>query len=95
MRIEAEDRGIVDRSREHLVATDLAITAARRRLLRMIKTLQAGEPLRELASGEIYGVRTVCKLCEVAELDDFIEKHRDDARAGCNAAHAKEEGNMT
>ena len=82
MRGESDGRGIVDRSREHLVATDLAITAARRRLLRMVKALQAGEPLRELASGDIYAVRAVSKLCDVAELDDFIEKYREDARAG-------------
>ena len=75
------DRGIVDRSRENLVASDLAITAARRRLLRMVRALQAGESLRELATGEIFAVRAVSKVCDIADFDEFISAYSADARA--------------
>ena len=79
--VGGRDRGIVDRSLEHLVASDLAIVAARRRLLRMIKTLQQGEPLRELSNGEIYSIRAVSKICPIADFDEFIEAYRQDAKA--------------
>ena len=74
------DRGIVDRTREHLVAADLAITAARRRLLRMIKTLQEGKTLREVSSGDLYAVRAVSRVCGVADFDEFTQVYREAAR---------------
>jgi nitrite reductase/ring-hydroxylating ferredoxin subunit len=75
------DRGIVDRTREHLVAADLAITAARRRLLRMVKTLQEGKRLNEVTSGELYAVRAVSRICGIADFDEFTESYRAAARA--------------
>ena len=77
----ARDRGIVDRSREHLVAADLAIVAARRRLLRMIKTMQQGEPLKEVSRADLYAIRAVSRICDIADFDEFIEAYRRDALA--------------
>lgn len=79
--IGPRDRGIVDRSREHLVGSDLAIVTARRRLLRMAKDLQNGVEPGEVARGDIYAVRAVSKICDIADFDAFLETYRADAKA--------------
>ena len=73
-------RGTVDRSREHLVASDLAITAARRRLLRMIATLQETGEVGEVGRGDVYAVRAVSKICDIAEFDAFVERYDVEAK---------------
>jgi nitrite reductase/ring-hydroxylating ferredoxin subunit len=78
-------RGIVDRSREHLMGSDLAIVTARRRLLRMVRDLQKGVEPQEAARGSIYSVRAISKICGIAGLDEFLQTYRDDARTLADA----------
>jgi phenylpropionate dioxygenase-like ring-hydroxylating dioxygenase large terminal subunit len=49
---------VVDRSREHLGTTDIAVITARRRLLRMARELQQGELPYAAYHGELYRVRS-------------------------------------
>jgi phthalate 4,5-dioxygenase len=61
--------GIVDRSQEHLGTTDVAVIAARRRLIKIARDLEEGiEPVEALRP-EIYNVRAVDMVC--AEGDFF------------------------
>jgi phthalate 4,5-dioxygenase len=68
-------RGIVDRSREHLVGSDISIVTARRRLLKLIRDLQAGiEPSEpNLAGG--YAVRAISKISNLGTLDEMLQQH--------------------
>lgn len=62
--------GIVDRSQEHLGTTDVAVIAARRRLLTMARDLQNGREPTEALRPEIYNVRAVDLVCPE---DDFFQ----------------------
>jgi nitrite reductase/ring-hydroxylating ferredoxin subunit len=71
--------GIVDRSQEHLGTTDLAVIAARRRLLKMARDLEDGiEPMEALRS-EIYNVRAVDKVCPEDDFLHFMEVYAEEA----------------
>jgi phthalate 4,5-dioxygenase len=71
--------GIVDRSQEHLGTTDVAVIAARRRLLQMARDLQDGiEPVTALQP-EIYHVRAVDMLCPEDDLFRFMEVYAEEA----------------
>ena len=74
-------RGIVDRSREHLTRSDIAIVTARRRLMKLARDLQQGiEPLAAVNPAS-YGVRAISRICPIAECDEFFEKHGPDTVA--------------
>jgi hypothetical protein len=60
--------GIVDRTQEHLGTTDVAVIAARRRLITMARDLQDGIEPSEALQPEIYNVRAVDMVCPQ---DDF------------------------
>lgn len=62
--------GIVDRTQEHLGTTDVAVIAARRRLLTMARDLQNGLEPTEALRPEIYNVRAVDIVCPE---DDFFQ----------------------
>jgi phenylpropionate dioxygenase-like ring-hydroxylating dioxygenase large terminal subunit len=71
----------VDRSREHLVASDLAIVTARRVLLKMARDLQNGiEPL-PAQDGKLYAVRAISRICDVADFDTFVAQFGDQMKA--------------
>ena len=58
----AQDQGgtwIADRSRENLIESDLAIVAVRRRILRAVKALAAGEEPPEARNAAAYRVRSI------------------------------------
>jgi phthalate 4,5-dioxygenase oxygenase subunit len=70
-----ETPGIVDRSREHLVASDVAIVTARRRLLKMARDLQNGIEPPPAANGEMYGVRAFSCLTSISEFDELQKEY--------------------
>jgi hypothetical protein len=61
--------GIVDRSQEHLGTTDVAVIAARRRLINMARDLAEGIEPVEALEPDIYNVRAVDMVCPE---DDFL-----------------------
>ena len=65
--------GIVDRSSEFLVKSDLPTIAARRILTRMCKQLEQGhEPTQALEPTQ-YGVRAMSILSDIEEFDEFLK----------------------
>jgi phthalate 4,5-dioxygenase len=73
-------RGIVDRTRERLVASDIAIVTARRRLLKLAEDLQNGiEP--PMHSARQVGVRAFSRLCEIEEFDELMRQYGESAPA--------------
>jgi LigXa C-terminal domain like len=84
--------GIVDRSQEHLGTTDVAVIAARRRLIKMARDLEEGiEPVDALQP-EIYNVRAVDMVCPE---DDFFRRSsqigapRQTVHASCACNHCR------
>ncbi|HMN82795.1 MAG TPA: Rieske 2Fe-2S domain-containing protein [Burkholderiaceae bacterium] len=76
-----EPRGIVDRTREHLVRSDVAIVTARRRLLKLARDLQAGIEPHAARCGAAYGTRAISRICDVADADQFLERFGQDMAA--------------
>ncbi|MFM9883473.1 MAG: Rieske 2Fe-2S domain-containing protein [Burkholderiales bacterium] len=73
--------GTVDRTRERLVASDLAIVTARRRLLKLAEDLQNGvEPAPRLQA-EQFRVRAISRLCQIEDFDELMRRYGDSARA--------------
>ncbi|QCS64513.1 hypothetical protein EC609_19755 [Achromobacter denitrificans] len=69
--------GIVDRSEERLVKSDLPIMAARRMLMRLVKELDQGVEPAAVANADSYGVRGIAKLSPIADFDEFMQQHAD------------------
>jgi nitrite reductase/ring-hydroxylating ferredoxin subunit len=70
---------IVDRSQEHLGTTDVAVIAARRRLLNMARDLAEGiEPVSALQP-EIYNVRAVDMVCPEDDFFHFMDRYAAEA----------------
>jgi phthalate 4,5-dioxygenase oxygenase subunit len=71
--------GIVDRTQEHLGTTDVAVIAARRRLIQMARDLEAGvEPIEALRP-EIYNVRAVDMVCPEDDFFRFMDLYAEEA----------------
>ena len=66
-------RGIVDRTREHLTRSDIAIVTARRRLIKLARELQQGNEPAAPASGAQYNVRAISRICPIATSDAFFD----------------------
>ena len=71
--------GTVDRSQEHLGTTDVAVIAARRRLLMMARDLQAGIEPTEALRPEIYHVRAVDLVSAEHDFLRFMELYAAEA----------------
>ncbi|HUZ77171.1 MAG TPA: Rieske 2Fe-2S domain-containing protein [Chloroflexota bacterium] len=67
--------GIVDRSQEHLGTSDTAIIAARRRLLKMVRDLQAGIEPYGAQHGDSFAVRPLDVVSAQAELQDLLKEY--------------------
>ncbi len=67
----------VDRSREHLVASDIAIVTARRRLLKLARDLQNGIEPAPLLDGAVYKVRAISRICDDETFDAFLGNYGD------------------
>ncbi len=64
---------ILDRSKEHLGASDTIIIAMRRRLLNLAKALAKGKEPAAAHKGELYRVRAWAGLVEGERIDGFLE----------------------
>ncbi|ETX09320.1 MAG: hypothetical protein ETSY2_00240 [Candidatus Entotheonella gemina] len=69
--------GIVDRSEEHLGTTDATVIAARRRLLKMARDLQAGIEPAAAMNSEAYNVRAVDQVSPEADFPRFMDRYAD------------------
>lgn len=78
---------VVDRSKEHLGTSDVAIIAARRCLLRMLRELEQGVEPYAVRHAEAFRARSLEVITSEAELSAVIEEH-----AGHLAAAGVEEG---
>jgi phenylpropionate dioxygenase-like ring-hydroxylating dioxygenase large terminal subunit len=73
--------GIADRSREHLVSSDLSVVTARRKLIRMALDLQEGKDPYPSSHGEGYAVRAISKFSPIADFDELMREHAAEGRA--------------
>jgi phthalate 4,5-dioxygenase len=79
--IPGDQLGIVDRSGEHLVKSDYPTMFARRKLTRLVRDLAEGkEPVAAMRS-EQYGLRAIAKVSTIADFDEFMAAHGDEAKA--------------
>jgi phenylpropionate dioxygenase-like ring-hydroxylating dioxygenase large terminal subunit len=72
---------IVDRSREHLVASDRAGILTRRLLLRLARDLQNGVEPKAAYDGSLYHVRAFTLLSPIADFKTLAETYAEDMRA--------------
>ncbi len=66
---------IVDRSKEHLGTSDVAIIAARRRLLRMLRELEQGIEPYAVRHPESFRCRSLEVVSSCAELSEVVAEH--------------------
>jgi hypothetical protein len=79
--IPGDQYGIADRSGEHLVKSDYPTMFARRKLTKLARDLAEGkEPVAALRS-EQYGLRAIAKVSTIADFDEFMVTHGDEAKA--------------
>jgi nitrite reductase/ring-hydroxylating ferredoxin subunit len=71
--------GIVDRSGEHLVKSDMPVMFARRKLAKLVAELAAGKEPIAARHSEQYAVRAIAKVSPIAEFDKFMAAHGDEA----------------
>jgi phthalate 4,5-dioxygenase len=71
---------IVDRSKEHLGTSDLAVIAARRVLLRRALELQQGIEPYAASHGEIYRVRSLLTVAAEENFDRLLAAHKERMR---------------
>lgn len=70
---------IVDREAEFLVASDIAIVRARRRLLEVIRDEASLAKFQDIIrDGSAYAAMPLDALSEESEVNDFFEEHRGD-----------------
>jgi len=73
--------GIVDRTGEHLVASDMPVSTARRKLVRMAQDVQKGVEPVAARSPDSYQVRALAKLSPIADFDEFLQTIELDLKA--------------
>jgi phthalate 4,5-dioxygenase len=73
--------GIVDRSQEHLVASDGPVIAARRKLVKIAKDLRQGIDPVAVRSSESYAVRGMAKLSDIADFEEFMAANNEELKA--------------
>jgi nitrite reductase/ring-hydroxylating ferredoxin subunit len=73
--------GIVDRTGEHLVASDMPVSTARRKLLRMALDLQKGVEPAAARSPDSYQVRALATLSPIADFEEFLQTIELDLKA--------------
>jgi hypothetical protein len=75
MPIEGTEGRIVDRSKEFLVAADIAIVRARRRILEAIYSEESLSKFQQtVRDGRAYAVKPLDVVSEYGELDAFLRK---------------------
>jgi phenylpropionate dioxygenase-like ring-hydroxylating dioxygenase large terminal subunit len=79
--IPGDRPGIVDRTQEHLVASDGPVIAARRRLVKMAKDLGQGVEPVAVHKPESYFVRGMAKISDIADFDAFMAENTEELKA--------------
>lgn len=74
MRQEPGHPGIVDRSKEHLVASDKAGILLRRVLLAAAEKAAGGQPIKAAENPSVYGVRAIGRLTEIDKFDQLMKQ---------------------
>ena len=74
---KGERPGIVDRAKEHLVASDAPIASARAKLIRLARALAAGEEPIAPKRPDSYAVRAFGLVSPHAEFEDLLKEHGD------------------
>jgi hypothetical protein len=70
----------VDRGLEHLGSSDVAVIAARRRLMKLARDLEQGiEPVAP-TSPELYRVRPLDLISSEPDFGALLDQHAEDAR---------------
>jgi phthalate 4,5-dioxygenase oxygenase subunit len=73
---------IVDREHEHIGTSDIAVIAARRRLIQLAKDLAAGKELSLPNNPAAFGVRPIDVTTSDTEMDDVVAGYREKLRFG-------------
>jgi phthalate 4,5-dioxygenase oxygenase subunit len=77
----AGPRGIVDRTREHLMASDIAIVTARRKLLAMARDLQAGIEPAAASNTTHRTARAISSISSATGMDEYLAQYSRNAAA--------------
>jgi phthalate 4,5-dioxygenase len=86
--IDGTNSGLIDRSLEHLVSSDLPIVTLRRRLIKWAEELQKGNDPAALGADSANPLRAFSKICKIESFDDFLEEYG--AEAGYIKATTRE-----
>jgi phenylpropionate dioxygenase-like ring-hydroxylating dioxygenase large terminal subunit len=73
---------IVDREHEHIGTSDIAVIAARRKLIQLAKDLAAGQELELPRNAAAFGVRAIDVTTPDTEMDAVVASHREKLRFG-------------
>ena len=68
---------IMNRTKEHLGTSDLAIIMYRRQLLKLARDLEQGQEPFAARGGELFHVRSLDVVAPSAELDGVLKQHDD------------------
>jgi phenylpropionate dioxygenase-like ring-hydroxylating dioxygenase large terminal subunit len=79
--LPGDQTGIVDRSGEHLVKSDLPVMFARRKLTKLARELAEGKEPTAALQSEQYGVRAIARVSPIADYDEFMRVHGDEGKA--------------
>ena len=75
MRPVAGKPGVVDRSKEHLMASDKAGILLRRVLLAAAEKAAAGQPIKAAEDPSVYSVRAIGRLNDIETFDQLIAEN--------------------
>jgi hypothetical protein len=79
--LPGEPPGLVDRAREHLVASDMPVIAARRKLVKLAQDARKGIDPVAVQRPESYQVRALAKLSPIADFDEFYAQVASELKA--------------
>jgi len=68
---------VFDRSQEHLATSDIAIIAARQRLLNTLRDLERGIEPYAAQHSEVYGVRALDAVCAEGDFERILDGYGD------------------
>jgi phenylpropionate dioxygenase-like ring-hydroxylating dioxygenase large terminal subunit len=79
--LSGEPPGFVDRAGEHLVASDMPVIAARRKLVKLAQDTRKGIDPVAVQRPESYQVRGLAKLSPIADFEEFYASVRSELEA--------------
>ena len=80
--------GIVDRTRENLVRSDLPTITARKMLVRLARALQGGEAPEALRDPSLYSRRAISVVSPIADFDELMSEYGKRGEGGQQAVIA-------